>query len=486
MRLRAAAAVVAFSFALVLALLAAATSEADSSAAISSVNWAQTGTTTLSERQHASVAYNPDTSQLVLFGGDNTVNVVDDTWVFDGTRWNRLQPPGSPTPRTSAAMAYFPVTKSVILFGGDTHTVPNGLRNGTWSFDGSAWSLLNPANRPEPRYGATLAYDPTHHELVLFGGEGENGLLGDTWTFDGNDWTQVAGTAAPSLRYGAVMGYDSVSGGLILFGGIGFNAAGAITYLGDTWLWKDHQWTQLSPSASPSSRWGAAMAEGAPGGLTLFGGYSDTSVPSVPFVPRRMPSISSVYNDTWIWNGSNWTQSKATGPAARYASAIVRKLDPGQYTAILRGKNATTGIGLVEVYDLDGTAPPELANISTRGFVETGDNVMIGGFIAGPKDRSGPAVVVRALGPSLAAAHVPQTIDDPTLELRDQNGALIAANDDWATDGEAAKVTAAGLAPTDPRESAFYREVPVAAFTAIVRGKGASTGNALLEVYKLH
>src|SRR5947209_7091698 len=215
---------------------------------VTSQDWSQVSTTTLSERQHSSVAFNEAMSQLIVFGGDNTVNVVNDTWAFDGMRWNRLQPPQSASPRTDASMVYFPVTGTLILFGGDTHTAPDGLRNGTWTFDGNTWTALNPVHRPPARYGASLAYNPIDKELVLFGGEGENGTLGDTWTFDGTDWTERPSTTAPSERYGAVMAYDSVSTAVILFGGLGFNSVCSSAYESDTWAWKDHRWTQLSPA----------------------------------------------------------------------------------------------------------------------------------------------------------------------------------------------------------------------------------------------
>jgi hypothetical protein len=192
-----------------------------------------------------------------------------------------------------------------------------------------------------------------------------------------------------------------------------------------------------------------------------------------------------LFNDNW--KDTQQADIEATGlqPPDDRESAIAKRLNVGSYTAIMRGKNNTTGIGLVEVYDLDKIPGVQLANISTRGLVETGDNVMIGGFIAGPSNRSNPSVVVRALGPSLAAAGVPNTLQDPVLELHDQNGALIASNDDWATDSNSAEVIAAGLAPSDPRESALFRDVAPAAFTAIVRGKGNNTGNALVEIYNL-
>ena len=344
-----------------------------------SQNWNLAGTTTLSERQHGSIAYNEATSQLIVFGGDNTVNVINDTWAFDGTRWNRLQPVDSPSPRTDASMVYFPVTGTLVLFGGDTHTAPNGLRNGTWTFDGNTWTALNPTHRPPPRYGASLAYDPVNNELVLFGGEGENGTLGDTWTFDGTDWTDHTSATGPSVRYGSVMAYDSVSGAVILFGGLGFSTAGTSTYESDTWSWKDHHWTQLSPAVSPLGRWSASMAAGAAGGLTLFGGYSDTGVPRVQ---------GSSYNDTWLWNGTTWMQSTATGPAARYGAAM--SAYPADHGVVLvTGCCNNAGGFYTDTWTFDGSAwsqksrtdaPSVRSGAAAITDTDHNDIVLFGGF----------------------------------------------------------------------------------------------------------
>jgi len=160
-------------------------------------------------------------------------------------------------------------------------------------------------------------------------------------------------------------------------------------------------------------------------------------------------------------------------------------LPEGNYTVILRGKNNDTGIGLVEVFDVSKNTDPRLANISTRSLVQRGDNVMIGGLIAGPSNRSDLHVVIRAIGPSLSRRGVPNALQDPTLELHDENGATIASNDNWETDPNAAQVLAAGLAPSNPKESALYRVLGPAAYTAIVRGVGGTTGVALVEVYNV-
>jgi plastocyanin len=159
------------------------------------------------------------------------------------------------------------------------------------------------------------------------------------------------------------------------------------------------------------------------------------------------------------------------------------------YTAIVSGVNGTTGVALVEVYDLDTTVDSKLANISTRGFVQTADNVMIGGFIVlGPNPQN---VIVRAIGPSLANAVPPVAgaLADPTLELHDSNGVMLASNNDWQTGPDAQTITADGLAPTNPKESALLATLPSSvtgiAYTAIVSGVNGTTGVALVEVYAL-
>lgn len=197
------------------------------------------------------------------------------------------------------------------------------------------------------------------------------------------------------------------------------------------------------------------------------------------------PAALLAFNNDWKDSQQSDIQATGLPPSDDRESAIVKQLNTGAYTAVLRGINDSSGIGLVEAYDLNSQVSVQLANISTRGFVQTGDNVMIGGFIAGPSDRANTAIVVRGIGPSLSSANVPTPLQDPMLELHDANGNTIATNDDWATDLNAAQVAAVGLAPSDPRESALYRIVGPSKLTAIVRGKNDSVGNALVEIYNL-
>jgi hypothetical protein len=160
---------------------------------------------------------------------------------------------------------------------------------------------------------------------------------------------------------------------------------------------------------------------------------------------------------------------------------IAVTLPEGSYTAVVRGKDGTSGNCKVEVYNVDTDYSPGLLNISTRGPVGSGDDVMIAGFvIQGDRERR---VLVRGLGPSLAASGVANPLSDPVLEIHDQNG-QIAANDDWRSDQET-EIAAAGFAPGDDRDAAVILSLWPGSYTAIVRGKGNTTGNALVEVFTL-
>jgi hypothetical protein len=174
-------------------------------------------------------------------------------------------------------------------------------------------------------------------------------------------------------------------------------------------------------------------------------------------------------------------QASGVAPTNNLESALIATLAPGNYTAQIRGVNNTTGIGVAEAYDLSLASAAKLANVSTRGFVQTGDNLMIGGFII----VTNPVrVVVRGIGPSLGMQGVPNPLADPTLELRGGNGALILANDNWR-DTQAAEIMATGLQPTNDLESALVMTLQPGNYTAQLRGKNNGIGNGLVEVYAL-
>jgi hypothetical protein len=205
-----------------------------------------------------------------------------------------------------------------------------------------------------------------------------------------------------------------------------------------------------------------------------------------------------------IATNDNWKVDDATGQSQQAAientgaapgddreSALVRTLSPGNYTVILRGKNNTTGIGLIEAYDLDPFANSKLGNISTRSFVQTGDNVMIAGFVAGPANAADTGIVIRGIGPSLSSHGVANPLADPTLELHDANGTTLRTNDNWKIDdasgqSQQSDIEGTGLAPSDDHEAAILTDVSPGVYTAILAGKNNGTGVGLVEIYNVH
>ena len=220
---------------------------------------------------------------------------------------------------------------------------------------------------------------------------------------------------------------------------------------------------------------------------------SSLSVGGVPLSGRLEDPTLEIYtagrliasNDNWRDNANDAAEVQRWGlaPTTDLESAVVFYPGADQaWTAIVRGANNSSGIGLVEFYDVSGNNLRPV-NISTRGLVQPGDNVMIGGFILAD-GNAGAHIVVRALGPSLANSGIANPLPDPALELHDGNGAIVATNDDWR-DTQEADLNATGLAPEDPAESAILAYLGMGSYTAIVRGDANSTGIALVEVYQL-
>jgi hypothetical protein len=188
-------------------------------------------------------------------------------------------------------------------------------------------------------------------------------------------------------------------------------------------------------------------------------------------------------NDNWV-DSPNKAEIESSGvaPSGQSESVIIRTVLPGAYTAVVRGKDNTTGTAVVEAYDGNNANNSKLANLSTRGFIETGNNILIGGFITG--NRNGNInVLVRAMGPSLSGV-LPNALADPVLELHDGNGATMATNDNWQ-DSQKTAIEATGIPPTNTQESAIVSSLAPGNYTAIVRGAGNTTGNAVVEVYNL-
>jgi hypothetical protein len=213
--------------------------------------------------------------------------------------------------------------------------------------------------------------------------------------------------------------------------------------------------------------------------------------PSLPLADKLADPILELHDSSGalLESNDNWMDSpnkqaiidSTIAPSDSLESAIVRSVAPGNYTAIERGTNNGTGIGVIEAYDLDTSANSTLANISTRGLVQTGDDVLIAGTIV--TGQTSQKVIIRALGPSLS---VVGKMADPTLELHDGNGALLEANDNWVDSPNKQAIIDTTIPPTNNLESAIVRTLSPANYTAIVRGVNDTTGIAVVEVYALN
>ncbi|HEV2841266.1 MAG TPA: cytochrome c peroxidase [Chthoniobacterales bacterium] len=283
-----------------------------------------------------------------------------------------------------------------------------------------------------------------------------------------------------------------------------FSAAGTITLIN----------VPPGPTPSPtpaqplniSTRLGVGTGDNA-----MIGGFIITGNASKPVLIRGLgPSLSNFgltgllldpvlelrgADGSLLFQNDNWKDSQRSEiegtpfePGDDRESVIIASLPPAAYTAVLTGTNQTTGLGLLEIYDLDQGVDAQLANISTRGFVGAQNNVMIGGFILGgnPPPAGSTRVAVRGLGPSLVQFGLSNLLADPTIELHDANGATLIENDNWTDDpASAALLSANGLEPADSNESAIFTTLPPGQFTAILAGNNGGTGLGIIEVYNL-
>ncbi|HVF72220.1 MAG TPA: kelch repeat-containing protein [Chthoniobacterales bacterium] len=308
-----------------------------------------------------------------------------------------------------------------------------------------------------------------------------------TWTRTGSLITSRREHTATLLPNGTVL----IAAGL--------KQTNALTYLAAAELYVEATPTLLNISTRLNVQTGEKVLIG---GFIITGTEQKTVVvrgigPSLPVPGALANPVLEVYSSDGVLRGSNdnWRDAETRqqiedsglAPGNELESALWGVINPGAYTVILSGKDGGTGVGSVEVYDLDEPADSRLANISTRGFVDTGDNVMIAGLIVGGGSPFGTAnIVVRALGPSIPVAN---RLANPTVELRDENGAVIVFNDDWKfrSDGSSqeAEIQATRIAPRNDSESAFVKRLGAGKYTAIVRGKDNTTGVGLVEAYHL-
>ncbi|GAC1541410.1 MAG: hypothetical protein NVS3B12_28950 [Acidimicrobiales bacterium] len=258
-------------------------------------------------RMAPAMAYDSDHHQEVLFGGAANQSSLNDTWTFDGTNWTAHNPPTNPAPRTGAVMAFDAATHQTVMFGGfvDSNLTSNPGTYSTyetWTWDGATWTQHTPAAHPPRRSYASMAYDPVHGVVVLFGGASGNSY-GDTWTWDGTTWAQQQPATAPSPRYGAAMTWDSAINKIVLFGGDDTLNGRS----NETWVWDGATWGQAAITG-PSARYRAVMADDPiDGGVMLFGGTNGTDL-----------------GDTWVLGANGWSSPPNLNPtpSARNAAAM--------------------------------------------------------------------------------------------------------------------------------------------------------------------
>ena len=346
----------------------------------------------------------------------------------------------------------------------------------------NSWSTLAPM--PTGRSGVAAAV--VHDELYVFGGEGSQGIYPHVEVYNpvSNSWRRIQDMAEP--RHGI---WASVIGSriYIIGGGLApnFLPSGLNTVFNVT---------SKGTFANISTRLKVGTGDNVLIGGVIIKGTAPKRIivravgPSAPLPGTLANPRLELYNATGqlIATNDNWRDApnrqeiidSALAPVNDLESAILTTVPPGSFTAVVQGAGGSTGVALIEVYDLEAGSPSSLANISTRGLVQTRDDVLIAGVIFDGQEQR--KVIVRAIGPSLPLAN---KLADPRLELRDANGGLVAQNDNWRTDQEAE--ISMTIPPSNDLESAIIQTVPPARYTAIVRGVNDSTGLAVVEAYAL-
>ena len=401
----------------------------------------------------------------------------------------------------------------MIVWGGwdfaGTHSLRTGAR---YNPSTNNWTPTTTSNAPPDRAFHTAVW--TGDEMIVWGGVNNMGgslNSGGRYNPGMNSWTATSMVNAPSARYAQTAVWTGSQ--MIVWGGTDnsnyFNTGGSYCapFVGS-------QLGNISTRAFVQTGDNVVI-----GGFIVQGAQTKRIIiraigPELGAPPYNIPNALAnptleLHDRTGALIGSNdnWVTTIIGGiitsnqvhdimnsghvPGDGRESAIIADLAPGNYTAIVRGVNNTTGVGLVEVYDLSGDASSILGNISTRSFVQTNDNVMIGGFIVQGSEPK--RVIIRAIGPDLSQYGVPDPLGDPTLELHNGMGAVIASNDNWLhtiiggiiTSDQVGDIRDSGHAPGDPNDSAIIAELLPGNYTAIVRGVNNTTGVGLVEVYDL-
>ena len=457
-------------------------------------------------------------SEMIIWGGGNDTS---------GGRYNPNTNSWVPTSTTNA-----PASRSepkavwtgseMIVWGGFAFVGPGNIYFDTgarYNPSTNSWVATSTTNAPTARSGHTAVW--AGNEMIVWGGHGDFDLLtyyfntGGRYDPSTDSWTATSTVNAPEGRYHHTAVWTGNE--MIIWGGILYSNTSTST---------GGRYCAPGPPAQLGNISTRAFVQ--TGDNVMIGGFIVQGTepkrviiraigPELGAPPYNIPNALAnprleLHNaaGTLIGSNDNWQttiiggvitrnqvtdiQNSGHAPTNPFESAIIADLPPGNYTAIVSGVNNMTGVGLVEVYDLSANTTSILGNISTRSFVQTGDNVMIGGFIV--QGTGAKRVIVRAIGPELGAPpyNIPNALANPTLEVHDGMGALIASNDNWRTTIIGGMITASqvrdifnsGYAPSDGRESAIIAELPPGNYTAIVRGVNDTTGVGLVEVCDLH
>ena len=285
-----------------------------------------------SVRSTPAITYDAAHGQVVMFGGYNG-NFLNDTWLWNGTTWRQVFPQNSPSPRSNVQMVYDPARGNVVLFGGLTSISTRA--DDTWVWDGTNWTNVtpaNPANSPTGgRASASMVFDPVTNNVTLFGGLNSGGMVqDDTWVWNGSAWTNVTPASSANSPTGGREGASMAYDA----------AAGNVVLFGgsdeygndqnDTWTWNGLNWTQQSPANPPAARDGGAMA------------YDPALGQVVLFGGEQNPQSPNYINDTWVWSGTTWTSVNfPNSPGARYAYNQLT-YDAAQSQLILFGGSSTS------------------------------------------------------------------------------------------------------------------------------------------------
>jgi hypothetical protein len=284
-------------------------------------------------RAGSSMAYDVASGQLVLFGGitqTGTSGFRNDTWIWSGTTWTELSPPSSPSLRYGASMVYDATMGEVVLFGGYDGSVGSNVYLGdTWTWNGTVWTVLSPATSPPGRVDASMAYDGATGTILLYGGLGPHGDFADTWSWNGATWTRLSPAKNPgTLGDASPMTYDPATHLIVFVAGAretDDRQTPADDYVAATWTWTGTNWVELDPKKSPPARdYGTMAYDSQNGTVVLFGGDD------------ILAGRDDYLNDTWAWSGATWQQlSPPRSPAKRFGN--VMDFDPSTGTVILFG-----------------------------------------------------------------------------------------------------------------------------------------------------